>query len=190
MQALAKELRVMGIVMEEKRKPSGLAAGRRTIRPLYAGRLREFRGELEGPNGAKKAYLLSRPSDATVAELVARFPDGQREAVRKIYEQMKEDATYWLGIVTLSEGDYEIAMDYLGRMTLLASPDGRWASAARVNLAQAKMKAGDTKAAIELLREDRSPQRFGSRFLAQQVGSDSTPKTPGAQVEDKTTRSP
>ena len=43
-----------------------------------------------------------------------------------------------LGIVTLSEGDFEIAMDYLGRMTLLASPDGRWASAARLNLAEAK----------------------------------------------------
>ena len=86
--------------------------------------------------------------------------------------------------------DYETAMDYLGRMTLLASPDGRWASAARVNLAEAKIEAGDTKAAIKLLREDRSPQRFGSRFRAQQMGSESMPKTPGAQVEDKTTRSP
>ena len=189
-QALANELRVMGIVMEEKRKASGLAAGRRTIRPLYAGRLREFRGELEGPDGAKKAYLLSRPSDAAVAELVARLPDGQREAVRKIYEQMKEDATYWLGIATLSEEDYEIAMDYLGRMTLLASPNGRWASAARVNLAEAKIQAGDTDAAIKLLREDRSPQRFGSRFRAQQVGSASSPKTPVVQSEDETKPAP
>jgi len=54
----------MGIVIEEKRNGGGLSGGRRTIRPLYAGRLREFRGELEGPNGAKKAYLLSRPSNA------------------------------------------------------------------------------------------------------------------------------
>ena len=190
LQALANELRVMGIVVEEKRKASGLAAGRRTIRPLYAGRLREFRGELEGPSGAKKAYLLSRPSNAAVAELVARLPDGQREAVRKIYEQMKEDATYWLGIATLSEGDYEIAMDYLGRMTLLASPNGRWASAARVNLAEAKIQAGDTDGAIKLLLEDRSPQRFGSRFRAQQVGSARTPKTPAVQSKDETKPDP
>ena len=190
LQALANELRVMGIVVEEKRKASGLAAGRRTIRPLYAGRLREFRGELEGPGGAKKAYLLSRPSNAAVAELVARLPDGQREAVRKIYEQMKEDATYWLGIATLSEGDYEIAMDYLGRMTLLASPNGRWASAARVNLAEAKIQAGDTDGAIKLLLEDRSPQRFGSRFRAQQVGSARTPKTPAVQSKDETKPDP
>ena len=39
-----------------------------------------------------------------MADLVARVPEGQREAIRKVYEEMKEDATYWLGIVTLSEG--------------------------------------------------------------------------------------
>jgi len=99
---------------------------------------------------------------------------------------MKEDSTYWLGIVTLSEGDYEIAIDYLGRMTLLASPDGRWASAARVNLAEAKIQTGDTQGAVELLREDRSPQRFGSRFRAQQVAPGSTPKAPTKQPEDET----
>ena len=189
-QALAEELQVMGVVVEEKRKGSGLSSGRRTIRPLYAGRLREFRGELEGPNGAKKAYLLARPSNAAVADLVARVPEGQREAVRKVYEQMKEDATYWLGIVTLSEGDYEIAIDYLGRMTLLASPDGRWASAARVNLAEAKIQTGDMQGAIELLREDRSPQRFGSRFRAQQVAPGGTPKAPTKQPEDETKTDP
>lgn len=186
LQALAEELRVMGIAIEEKQKRGGLSGGRRTIRPLYAGRLREFRGELEGPNGAKKAYLLSRPSNAAVVELVDQFPDGQREAIRKLYEQMKEDATYWLGITTLAEGDYEIAMDYLGRMTLLASPDGRWASAARINLAEAKIQAGDAQGAIQLLKDDRSPQRFGSRFRARLLASDSGPKTPRAQPEDET----
>ena len=188
-QALARELRGMGVVMEEKRQGGGLSTGRRTIRPLYAGRLREFRGQLEGPNGAKKAYLLSRPSNAAVGELVASLPDGQREAVRSIYEEMKEDATYWLGIVTLSEGDFEIAMDYLGRMTLLASPDGRWASAARLNLAEAKLQAGDTEGAIRLLLEDRSPQRFGSRFRAEKISFDSNSKKLGAQAEGATQES-
>ncbi len=190
LQALAEELRVMGIVIEEKRKGGGLSGGRRTIRPLYAGRLREFRGELEGPNGAKKAYLLSRPSNAAMADLVNQFSENQQEGVRKVYEQMKEDATYWLGITTLAEGDYEIAMDYLGRMTLFASPDGRWASAARVNLAEAKILAGDSQGAIQLLREDRSPQRFGSRFRARQIASELVPQTSRAQPEDETKPSP
>ncbi len=158
----------------------GLSSGRKTIRPLYAGRLREFRGELRGPEGAKKAYLLARPSDAAVAELTMRYPETQREAVRRIYEQMKEDATYWLGLVTLSEGDYEIAADYLERMTLVALPDGRWASAARINLAEAKVQSGDIEGAIELLREDRSAQRFGSRFRAEQLEADGVPLETGA----------
>jgi len=71
-------------------------------------------------------------------------------------------------------------------MTLLASPDGRWASAARVNLAEAKIQDGDTQGAIQLLREDRSPQRFGSRFRARQIASDSGLESPRAQSEDET----
>ena len=93
---------------------------------------------------------------------------------------MKEDATYWLGLVTLSEGDYEIAADYLERMTLVALPDGRWASAARINLAEAKVQSGDIEGAIELLREDRSAQRFGSRFRAEQLEADGVPLETGA----------
>jgi len=185
MKALSDELRVMDVVVEEKRIVRGLSSGRKTTRPLYAGRLREFRGELKGPEGAKKAYLLARPSDAAVAELTMRYPETQRETVRRIYEQMKEDATYWLGLVTLSEGDYEIAADYLERMTLLALPDGRWASAARINLAEAKVQSGNIEGAIKLLRGDRSAQRFGSRFRAEQLEVDGAPVEIGSdQVEN------
>jgi len=179
LKALSDELRVMSVVVEEKGIVRGLSSGRKTIRPLYAGRLREFRGELKGPQGAKKAYLLARPSDAAVAELTMRYPEPQRETVRRIYEQMKEDATYWLGLATLSEGDYEIAADYLERMTLLALPDGRWAAAARVNLAEVKIQSGDIEGAIKLLREDRSAQRFGSRFRAEQLEAEGVPPETG-----------
>jgi TolA-binding protein len=102
-------------------------------------------------------------------ELLQQIPPPQREAVSRLYEQMKEDATYWLGLLTLAEGDYETAIDYLGRMTLEAAPDGRWAAAARLNLAEAQAAAGATEAAVALLNEDRSPQRFGSRLRAEQV---------------------
>ena len=183
MTAVGNELRVMNIVMENKKSVRGLSSGRQTIRPLYVGRLREFRGELNGPEGAKKAYLIARPSDSAVAELIMMYPEAQREIIRRIFEQMKEDATYWLGLATLCEGDYEIAVDYLERMTLLALPDGRWASAARVNLAEAKIQTGNNGEAMKLLLGDRSPQRFGSRFRARQLESDSLPiKTPPDQA--------
>ena len=156
-----------------------LAAGTdgagRSIRPLYAARLREFRGDLDGPEGAKAAYLLARPSSSVIAEALKRVTPEQADTARRLYDQMKEDATYWLGILTLGEGDYETAVDYLGRMTLDAAPDGRWADAARVNLARAKLALGDTAAAAALLRADASPQRFGSRILADRIGKTGNP---------------
>ena len=51
-------------------------------------------------------------------------------------------------------------------MTLQAAPDGRWADAARTHLARVWIGMGRNAKAIELLREDPSPQRFGSRLLA------------------------
>lgn len=161
---VAKELAPLFVTLEES--VPGTRDVRRMVRPLYAGRLREFRGEIDGPEGAKAAYLLARPSAAVIAELTRRAPPGQADAVRRLYETMKEDATYWLGVLTLGEGEFETAIDYLGRMILQASPDGRWADAARTNLAMAEAALGRTSEAAALLRADPSPQRFGSRLRA------------------------
>lgn len=167
--AVAAELGVMTVAFEQGRSTPDRRPGGRVIRPLYAGRLREFRGECTGPEGAKKAYLMARPTTRLIGEMVQRVPEPQRERVRRLYEQMKEDATYWLGLVTLAERDFETACDYLGRMTLEAAPDGRWAAAARLNLAEAKLALGETDEAVSMLRADRSPQRFGSRIRAREL---------------------
>jgi outer membrane protein assembly factor BamD (BamD/ComL family) len=120
------------------------------------------------------SYLAARPGKQALAEAVAQAAPEQADAVRRLFEQMKEDATYWLGTLTLAEGEYETAVDYLGRMILEAAPDSRWADAARVNLARAYVGLGRTAAAATLLREDQSPQRFGSRLLAAEL--ENTPK--------------
>lgn len=166
-----RELVVFSVALEAP----GMDGAGRSIRPLYAARLREFRGDLDGPEGAKAAYLLARPSSSGIAEALKRVPPEQVDTARRLYDQMKEDATYWLGILTLGEAEYETAADYLGRMTLDAAPDGRWADAARINLARAKLGLGDTAAAIALLRADASPQRFGSRILADRIGKTANP---------------
>lgn len=163
--AARRELAALSVALES----SGPAGPQRILRPLYAARLREFRGDLDGPEGAKAAYLMARPSNAVIAEAVKRSPPEQADAVRRLYDDMKQDATYWLGVLTLAEGESETAVDYLGRMTLEAAPDGRWADAARINLAHAQLAMGDTAAAIALLRADPSPQRFGSRILAERI---------------------
>jgi hypothetical protein len=165
--AAARELAPLLIALEEA-GPGG-RGGSRTVRPLYAARLREFRGDLDGPDGAKMAYLQARPAATVIADVIKRAPPEQADGLRRLYDAMKEDATYWLGVLTLAEGEYATAVDYLGRMILENAPDSRWADAARTNLATAEAALGHTAKAVELLRADPSPQRFGSRLKAAQL---------------------
>lgn len=165
--AAARELAPLLVALAET-GPAGRETGR-TLRPLYVARLREFRGDLDGPDGAKMAYLQARPAETVIADVVRRAPPEQADGLRRLYDAMKEDATYWLGVLTLAEGEYATAADYLGRMILENAPDSRWADAARVNLATAEAALGHTSKAVELLRADPSPQRFGSRLKAAQL---------------------
>lgn len=163
---LKKELAPLEVAFVEP-GPAGRPA--RTLRPLFAARVREFRGDFEGPEGAKAAYLAARPSRATLAEAVQRLPPEQAENASRLYARMKEDATYWLGVLTLGEGEYAAAVDYLARMTLQAAPDSRWTDAARANVARAFIGLGRIDEAVGALRADGSPQRFGSRILADRL---------------------
>lgn len=163
--AVSRELGVMALALAREDE----ARTRRAFRPLYAGRLREFRGQFDGPDGAKAAYLAARPGSAALAEAMAALPPPQAEVLKRTYEEMKADATYWLGVLILGEKDYATAVDYLERMTLKADPEGVWADAARVNLAAARLGLGEREEAARLLREDPSPQRFGSRLVADRI---------------------
>ena len=81
----------------------------RSFRPLFAGRVREFRGDLDGPGGAKAAYLAARPSRRAMNAAVA---SAARAAGCSHYPRavrMKEDATYWLGLADAGEGEDEAA---------------------------------------------------------------------------------
>ena len=144
-------------------------SGPRVVRPLLAARIREFRGDLDGPEGAKASYLAARPGRQAIATALRGAAPDRADALKRLYDQMKEDATYWLGVLTLAEGDHAAAIDYLQRMTLVKSPDSRWTDAARLNLAQALIAEGRDQEAAALLREDASPQRFGSRLLADRL---------------------
>jgi hypothetical protein len=177
--AIGRELAPLGVALQQ---PAPDARGTpRVVRPLFVARVKEFRGDLDGPDGAKAAYLAARPSRQAMAAALRGVPPAQADAVRRVYEQMKEDATYWLGILTLAEGEFDTAVDYLERMTLAATPDGRWTDAARTNLAQAFIALGRSSEAAALLRADPSPQRFGSRLLARRIeaaASDAGPDAP------------
>ncbi len=143
--------------------PGAAPTDRGLVRPLFAARVREFRGDVEG---AKAAYLAARPSRDVVAGALATLPSPAGDAARALLGQMKEDAAYWLGVLTLAQGEHEAAVDYLARMTLEAAPDSRWADAARQNLGVAYAALGRDAEAAAVLRQDESPQRYGSRLVA------------------------
>lgn len=164
--ALAEELGPLEVPVPD---PQRGGAG---FRALFAGRVREFRGDVDGPGGAKAAYLAARVSRRALASGLAGMPEARAAAITSRLVRMKEDATYWLGLVMLAEGQDEAAIDYLQRMTLEASPDSRWTDAARINLAAALVKLGRPSEAAALLRADGSPQRFGSRLEAERLASE------------------
>lgn len=161
--AAAEELGPLQVPVPDPQRPGA------AFRALYAGRVREFRGELAGPGGAKAAYLAARVSKREMTNLLAAVPEAQAAAITNRLVRMKEDATYWLGLLMLAEGEDEAAIDYLRRLTLEASPDSRWTDAARVNLAGAVARRGGAQEAVALLRADGSPQRFGSQLLADRI---------------------
>lgn len=167
--ALAEELGPLEVAIPDR-------GGRAGFRPLFAGRVREFRGEWDGPDGAKAAYLAARPSRRVMSESVAGLNEEQAAATTRALVRMKEDATYWLGLVMLAEGQHEAAVDYLGRMTLEDSPDSRWTDAARLGMAAALAGLGRDAEAAALLRQDGSPQRFGSRLLAARLEAGAAPR--------------
>ena len=171
---VSRELAPLSVQLPE---PAGDGPGR-LFRPLFTARVREFRGELDGRGGAKFAYLAARPSDLKMRGFLAAMPPQQADLLRLLVGQMKEDATYYLGVVTLGEGEYEAAVDFLDRMTLQANPDSRWADAARINAATAYAAAGQPERARQLLEADESPQRFGSRLAAQRLPPESGQNDP------------
>lgn len=139
------------------------ATAPRYARPLFAGRIREFRGDVAG---AREAYMASRPSAREIAEAVASAPPEARDGLTRTLERMREDAGYWLGIISVAAGEDRSAIDFLERVTLGEHPQGRWADAARVNVAGPLVAVGRIDDAVRLLRADESPQRFGSRLRA------------------------
>ena len=95
-----------------------------------------------------------------------------------IYNVAKQNASYWLGLLSYDDGRYGTAADWLARRTLEDYPDGPWTNGARYNLARAYEALGRFEDAIELLKQDDSPGRHGSLLRARQlVGKAEAAKT-------------
>ncbi len=133
--------------IDENQANTHKAAVDRAVRsvnfPLWAGRLLHFRGAYDGETGAKHFYMDARPGDdemdEVLAELVGRYQhDNQTSATpqtvaryRFSIARRKQDATYWLGLISYDEKQYATAIDYFRW-----SNSGPWSGGAVYNLAQ------------------------------------------------------
>jgi hypothetical protein len=121
-------------------------------------------------HGAKYYYLRALPRQERLEELARMQRKGEvTQESLDVYQALRDDAAYWLGIVWLDLGAYKTATQYFGPLTLEASPNGPWSNGARYNLAQAYELLGQNDEAIKLYEADRSPQRYGSRLKAERL---------------------
>jgi tetratricopeptide (TPR) repeat protein len=125
--------------------------------PLMAARINHFRGHIDSGNdrlGARSLYLESRTPDdqiQQIAEIPLRVPDGQeievtseiREAharrlanAQYLMRRTKQSASYWIALIAYERGQYQIAIDFLTKLTL--ETDSFWRAGAHYNLGRAQ----------------------------------------------------
>ena len=131
--------------------------------PLFGGRVRQFKGDFDGEKGAKRLYMESRPSQFQVDAI--RISPEQK----KILTEVKQAASFWLGLIAFEQKDYPIAVDYLRERVLIASPDGPWTPGARYNLGRTYEALGETEKAVAQYQLDTSPQSTGNRLRARRL---------------------
>ena len=161
--------------------------------PLYRGRLLHLGGTFEGEDGelgARAFYMQCRPSDAAIRRLLdtptVREQSGlvgspedlrRREEAAQLATRVKQDASYWLGLIAFDAGQYEVAINDFQKRSLDAHPDGPRTQGARYNLARALERLGRRendpsrlRAAIEAYRQSAdSPQHHGNLLRARRV---------------------
>jgi hypothetical protein len=186
-QARHDEATMPNVPNEEKRQWRDLAAAEFAPfaeRPLlWKARVLHFQGN-KGIRAAERSDPLAeaREGHADAAVLyqdpTVRPPDARlaklAEAKRTVYEAAKSAASYWLGLLCYSRGDYEVAAQWLGERSLEREPQGKWASGARYNLARTYEMQERSADAIKLLEAtpEGDPQREGNlvraKLLAEQ----------------------
>jgi TolA-binding protein len=127
--------------------------------------------------GATTYYLLALPSSDQLSELIRDQQDKIAIAPGRFlskefvdaFQQKRDDAAFWLGVILLEQGDHRTAAQNFGPMTLDAYPDGPWSNAARFLLAQCYEAEGKNTEAIKLYEADKTPQRYGNRLRAERL---------------------
>ena len=177
------ELWVVPYEAEQQRESLGQQIGQLIVRevmpyltpvgavmPLWRGRVLHFRGDLIGEESAAYYYQLARPPERLLAS--GNMPADQE----MILNRTKINASYWLGILALYQGNRKSAEDYFIRRTALSEPDSPWESGVLYALGRLNEKLGDYSRAITAYRSEMHlPNRFGNlvraRWLEELTGA-------------------
>jgi tetratricopeptide (TPR) repeat protein len=155
------------------------------VHPLAQGRVQYFRGNFEKTAdnpGAKGYFVEARVPDVIINQIesspevqaglgLVRTRENDQEWKRRLEMakgmviNIKQTASYWLGIIHYETGRYETAVDWLKQRTLDVA-DNPWKPGARYNLARVYEALGDPELARKTLLLDDSPQRHGDLLLA------------------------
>ncbi len=165
--------------------------------PLRIGRLLQLRGmfgnsDAQRPQtqrgqelseiverGAKFYFLQAIPTQEQLTEVAQMQREGREIIPGRMltkefvdaYQRMRDDAVFWLGLISFEQGAYQTAAQYFGPMTLEAFPNGPWTSGARYNLARCYEALNRLPEAVKLYEADKSPQRYGNRLRADRLKS-------------------
>jgi TolA-binding protein len=107
--------------------------------------------------------LESRPPQAQLEASISN------EQQRQFVTEIKQAASYWLGIIAYEQGDYRVAVDYFRERVLIASPDGPWTGGARYNLGRSYEAMGEIEQAVAQYQLDTSPQSTGNKVRARRL---------------------
>lgn len=129
---------------------------------LRRGRVAHLAGRFSGQASANYYYQRARLPEEDMRKL-AHDPTRQQ-----LLRAMKEDASYWLGLVAYERGNYAAAAQLFDELVLQG--DGRrrkWAGGARYNRGRACEALGQIDRAIAIYRSDDSAQQHGNLLRAQ-----------------------
>jgi tetratricopeptide (TPR) repeat protein len=137
--------------------------------------------------GATVLLMESRPAERAVEDLpyskemqraaglegqLSSKPEERREQLAtyaSFIQRLRDDATYWVGLIQYEKGDYATAIDWLKDRTLESSHENPWIPGARYNLARCYEALEQYDDAIRLYRQSDSPQRLGDLLRAKQL---------------------
>ena len=156
---------------------------------LWQARNYYFKGQFTGKPSATMFYQAARRSDFSMDSAVIGEQDKQQ------WQEIKIDASYWLGLLVAQTGNYRSAEDYLKTRVLAANPGGKWENAATYNLARVAEATDQVPLAIQLYQIHlTAPQTQGNlvraRWLMELTGQNNLTPTPDAPSKEGEEKSP